>query len=376
MTAMTLPPDPCQGTTVNDLTVRLTPLPGAHSVGACLTVRCGSRDDAPEPAGTAHLVEHLRVAAGPAAHRAAIPVFAQTDIAATHFQAVSSPEATADLVRRLLSVLDDGNAAPAPGLLEAERQAVLMETRRMDLNPLLRAGPLFASAACGEPGMDAIARTTPDTVAAVTAAHLTTLVGRAYRPANAVLSVAGPPSALARVADTVNTRLAATAAKPAPDPPVSCGPPLRVPGLDGLIALTLVRPRHSEDPDADALPADPGPFVQAGHEAGVPILGRTTLRNAAHLVDVVCWRPGERAGALLDALRAVCAAPRYGLTDSMVEQTRRALRQERAFTGATPLGRAFAVAEHGPAVDAGVPGLGVWQVAEGRAVTALGTGFS
>ncbi|WP_329566397.1 hypothetical protein [Kitasatospora sp. NBC_01266] len=360
------------------LTVRLAPMPGAHSVAACLTVRCGSRDDAPGPAGAAHLAEHLRVVAEAEVDRAAVPVFARTDIARTYFQAIGPPEAVPAMIRRLVGILCSGTDRQAPAaVLEAERQAVCLETRRMDINPLLRAGPLFAAAAATEPGMDAIGRTTLASIGAVTADQVTALVADRYRPTNAVLCLAGPPAALTAVTDLIAAALPESSprlgARPAAVPIAPAATDvLCVPELDGLVALTLIRSRADHHPDPHALLADAGPLVEAGRRIGLPLLGRTTISNADQQADVLCWRPETRAEQLLDALRAVLAAPRRGLTDQVVERVRRIRRQEEQFTRATPLGRALAVADRDqaatPAAGAAVPAL--WQVERGRATAA------
>ncbi|WP_327136183.1 hypothetical protein OG311_39770 (plasmid) [Streptomyces sp. NBC_01343] len=362
---------------VAGLRVRLVPMPWARSVGGCLAVACGSRDDAPGTAATAHLAEHVRAIAGTGRARQTVPVFAQTDIARTLFRATAAPRAAADLAVRLVDVL--GDATVDERLLESERMAVELETARMDSGPLLRAGGLFAAAACDEPGMDAVARTRRADIPAVTHREVADLVAWGYRPGRAVLSVAGPPEALATVAETVERHLHRVAEGTGPDAAephrvLTAAPRMCLPALDGLVAVTLTRPRRDEGPWARALLSDLGPVVAAGVRAGVPLVGRTTVENENQAVDVLCWKPAPHGrAALTEQLRAACAAAEVGR--DVLARVARETRQERAYAGFTPMAQALraaladsaapATATATATATAGPLRLSVWQVAGG-----------
>ncbi|KOU18266.1 hypothetical protein ADK52_30705 [Streptomyces sp. WM6372] len=378
------PTGPGHEVRVAGLRVRLVPMPWARSVGGCLAVACGSRDDAPGTASTAHLAEHVRAIAGTGAARQTVPVFAQTDIARTLFRATAAPHGAADLAARLVDVL--GDATVDERLLESERMAVELETARMDSGPLLRAGGLFAAAACDEPGMDAVARTRRADIPAVTHREVADLVAWGYRPGRAVLSVAGPPEALETVAETVERRLHRLAEGTGPDAAESHrvltrAPRMCLPALDGLVAVTLTRPRQDEGLWARALLSDPGPVVAAGVRAGVPLVGRTTVENAHQAVDVLCWKPAPRSrAALTERLRAACAAAE--VDQDVLTRVAREARQERAFAGFTPMARALRAAladsaapaapaaTSAPPTAAGALRLSVWHVAGGVPVEA------
>ncbi|MFF4495885.1 hypothetical protein [Streptomyces sp. NPDC001546] len=354
---------------VSGLRVRLVPLPWARSLGGCLAVACGSRDDAPGTAGTAHLAEHVRAVAGTGRVRQRVPVFAQTEIARTLFRATAAPRAAADLAERLAGVL--GDATVDERLLESERTAVELETARMDSGPLLRAGGLFAAAACEEPGMDAIARTRREDIPAVTYREVADLVARCYRPSRAVLSVAGPPEALASVAEAVERSLHRVAARgPAPSHrPPTPAPPMSLPALDGLVAVTLTRPRRDEGHRARALLSNLGPVVTAGVRAGVPLIGRTTVENEHLAVDVLCWKPAPQSRATLTGhLHTACAAPQ--LSRELIARVTQEARQDLAFTRSTPMAQALHATLSAPAAPAAPPRLAVWHVAAGTPVPA------
>jgi hypothetical protein len=358
---MTYQREPVVEERVGGLLVRLVELPWARSVGGCLSVGCGSRDDGPAPASTAHLAEHVRVAAGTAAGREAEAVFAQTDIARTQFRATAAPEDAARLTRRLVDIL--GDASVDEQALESERAAVELETARMDASPLLRAGGMFAAAAASEPGMDAVARTTRADIHEVTYRHVADLVAWGYRAANSVLALAGPPGALRAVPEAVATRIGSPPSTAAARP-LATRPPLRLPALDGLLAVTFTRPRSADFPYQRALLSDRGPLVRAAADFGTALLGRTTVDNAHQAVDVLCWRPGADWERLAGRLLAVCHDPGPLVGPELVAQVARAARQQEAFNTFTPMARALRAAV--PDAPAGGPGhLAVWHVAHG-----------
>lgn len=359
---------PATVTRIHGLRVVLHPLPWAHSAAACLSVECGSRDDLPAPPGTAHLAEHVQIAATRRPGEARTPILAETGNARTVFRATTTPDNAADMAALLLRVLARYDC-PAT-VLEAERAAVTLETARMDASPLLRAGGLLAAAdPAGEPGSDAVARTLVTDVAAVTAADVRRLVGLGYHPGNAVLAVAGPPASLAgltdAVADLVPHRPAPPPARPAP----RTGQPLTLPALDGLVAVTHARPRTARYPGVDALLGESGPVVAAAAALGVPLLGRTTIDNSGRAVDVWCWRPERaQAGRLAARLREVCEAMGGRMPADAVARAEARTLNQRAFDTCTPLGRATAAAtEQGPAPATAAPGpLHLWTIRDGR----------
>ncbi len=366
------PPVPVVEERVGGLLVRLVELPWARSVGGCLSVGCGSRDDGTAPASTAHLAEHVRVAAGTGSGRKTGPVFAQTEVARTYFRATSAPEDATEMACGLLDIL--GDASVDERALESERAAVELETARMDANPLLRAGGLFAAAAADELGMDAVARTTRADIHDVTHQQVAALVAWGYRAPNSVLALAGPPHALAAVPRALAAR--PTACPPAAGPtarPLVVRPPIRLPALDGLVAVTFTRPRATEDPLHRALLSDRGPLVAAGADVGVGLLGRTTVDNATQAVDVLCWRPGSAAKRLSDRLRAACADPARCMDPGLVAQVTRAARQQEAFANFTPMARALsaAISEPGTPVFPGPGRLAVWHVVDGVPVAVV-----
>ncbi|MFD9306924.1 hypothetical protein ACFWCB_30370 [Streptomyces sp. NPDC060048] len=350
---------------VAGLRLRLVPMPWARSVGGCLAVACGSRDDPPAAASTAHLAEHVRALSGAGHVRRSVPVFAQTDIARTLFRATAAPGAAADLATRLVDVL--GDASVDEPTLESERTAVELETARMDSSALLRAGGLFAAAAADEPGMDAIARTRREDVNLVTHRQVAALTAWGYRPDRSVLAVAGPPEALRTVPDAVAEHLARHTRPPAvAGPDTAAAPRLRLPALDGLLAVTLTRPRQAADLHALAVLGDQGPLVEAGLRIGVPLLGRTTVENAEQAVDVLCWKPADDGTRLTDLLRAACAAQE--VSDTVRALAARHARQDHAFTTHTPMAQAMRSALDDPRAPRRITGrlrLAVWRVTDG-----------
>ncbi|MFE2551964.1 hypothetical protein ACFXGI_25920 [Streptomyces sp. NPDC059355] len=149
-------------------------------------------------------------------------------------------------------------------------------------------------------------------------------------------------------------------------------PGMCLPALDGLVAVTLTRPRRDEGPWARALIGDLGPVVAAGVRAGVPLAGRTTVENADQAVDVLCWKPAPHGrAALTERLRAACAAAEVG-RDALARVARER-RQEHAYAGFTPMAQALRAAladGAAPAATAAALRLSVWQVAGGVPVAA------
>ncbi|MER6027746.1 insulinase family protein [Streptomyces sp. NPDC001851] len=348
-------------------------LPWAHSVGAALVVGCGSRDDPADREGTAHLAEHLQVLAAPAAGTGGIPLDAVTGIDRTTFRGTGDPDDAGRLVRRLLDIASGHTTHATPDVFEGERHAVLLETRRMDHRPLLRLGPVLAAAAADEPGLDAIGRTTTRSVGRITPADVREVIERGYPGANARLFLAGPP----RVTDDV--RAAVDRHRPALRPPRDCGGDTTVPhhrvvsggcpplhGLDGLAAVTLLRPRGTPSLTLDAFLDRRGPVVGPLADDGLRPLGSTVIEGRTERVDMVVWRgditvPLERRLAQLVA--GGWRVPLAALT-SRLHSARSAARHWRL---ATPIGRVGDAADRYalPGRPCGLPRVALWRITGG-----------
>ncbi|GGK22687.1 hypothetical protein GCM10010124_14020 [Pilimelia terevasa] len=349
------------------LAVRYEVLPWARSFAACLVVDCGSRDDPAGLSGTAHLAEHLHGLAAPAGPGAGIPLLAVTDVDRTCFEAAGDPVRVAPLLRRLLAIAA-GRRPPADRrVFEGERQAVLLETRRMDHQPLLRLGPLLAAAAAAEPGLDAVGRTTTESVRRITPADVDALAVTRYVPAAARLFLAGPPSPVPEVVATLGTVAPLPADPPTAGSRPAAGPPLSaVAGLDGILAVTLVRPRGVDSAVLDALLADEGPIVDAAGEPRRRPGGRTTIAGRAQQVDVVCWAPGAATAGLGDRLAETATGDWQALAGDVARRDGRRRRNQHHLRHATPLRRVSEAARRavlGPPDD--TRELAWWRIADG-----------
>ncbi|MFD4376626.1 insulinase family protein [Streptomyces sp. NPDC058486] len=335
---------------IHGLHVELEVLPWAHSFAAALAVGCGSRDDRPGREGTAHQAEHLHVVTRPTAPTGGIPLHAVTDIDRTLFQAEGDPDESGIYVDRLLDIVTGRHTPVTTDVFEGERHAVLLETRRMDHRPMLRLGPLLAAAAADEPGLDAIARTTTDSVRRVTPEHVTALVHQGYHPANSRLFLAGPPSAMPGVEAALARRnIPRPPAEPSPRDDSPPHPHILLKGLDDVTAVTLVRPRHTLAPDLASLVVLPR-----------PPLGSTTIEGRAQRVDIAVWRGVDIAAALERRLAHAATAPRPAPTS----QDRPAPRHPAhptpfSLVGAAAAGSAF------PAEPNGTRHLALWTVTAG-----------
>ncbi|MEU7903540.1 hypothetical protein [Actinoplanes sp. NPDC049118] len=347
------------------LPVELEVLPWACSFGAALAVGCGSRDDSAGREGAAHLAEHLMVLSDPAAGPGGAPLLAVTGIDRTVYRGVGDPDDVGILVRRLLDIAG-GRCAPAgPDVFEGERHAVLLETSRMDHQPLLRLGPLLAAAAATEPGLDAIAATTTESVRRVTPADVAELIARGYSGTNARLFLAGPPSVIRDVEAALERP--DTAGTTTPHRPVAAPDRFSLPGLGDLVAVTLVRPRNVPSPALDALLGDRGPIVGLGTADGRRPLGRTTIEGRAQRVDVAVWRgdaaPFERRFA------EVVAGDWQALAEASASPPRGGQTVDGQWRRATPIGRVSDAADRCvffPAEPSELRQLALWRVTDGR----------
>ncbi|MEV7502778.1 insulinase family protein [Streptomyces sp. NPDC093018] len=411
---------------VGNLQVDLETLPWAHSFGAALVVGCGSRDDPEGLAGTAHMAEHLNILTGPPACAPGLPVLAVTEIDRTVFRTTGDPDDSAASIRHLTDIAAGRRGSVAPEVFEGERHAVLLETRRMDHQPLLRLGPLIAAAAADEPGLDSIARTTAESLSGITPADVTRLVRHGYPEARSQLFVAGPPALTGVVEDLLarHEQSRAATARPAGSPvataqpagfltatpqpagfpvatpqpagsPVataqSAGSPSFVPGghqarratapgghqarrvtvpavrgLSDLVAVTLLRPR-TPSAALDALLDARGPIVGLGTGKGLRPLGRTTIAGRSQQVDVVVWRAGDITALLERSLPSI-VADRHRLTEGLRVRLENAAalagRRDRA---GGPSARVRAAADHHtfPGRFHGAPRAALWKITEG-----------
>ncbi|RKT16645.1 insulinase (Peptidase family M16) [Streptomyces sp. 1114.5] len=366
------------------LRVEWEALPWARSIGAALVVGCGSRDDPAGREGTAHLAEHLQVLADPSADGpdgpdgsddlGGIPLDAVTGIDRTTFRGTGDPDDPGRLVRRLLGIASGHRPRTTPDVFEGERNAVLLETRRMDHRPVLRLGPVLAAAAADEPGLDAIGRTTTRSVGRITPTDVHGVVERGYSGANARLFLAGPPDA----ADGV--RAALDRHRPAGGPSRASGGAVAVPdglrehgdldglhGLDGLVAVTLLRPRGTPSLALDALLDGRGPIV--GHLAGDGLrpLGRTTVEGRAERVDMVVWRAADLAAPLERHLAQLLAGDWRTSVAALTSRLRSAREAARQWQLATPLGRVGDAADRCtfPGPPCGGQRIALWRVTDG-----------
>jgi hypothetical protein len=302
-----------------------------------------------------------------------------TGAATTRFSAVSLAEDTIALGERLASLL--GTADITPARFEAEREAVLVETRASDDSPLTRLGPRVAEAACPGHGLGStlvadvagIARITPEDVAR------TARLG--YRRDRAHLAIAGPDlpvdgllEAIDRAAAVTVRDCAETAVAKQHGSPL----PLRIPGQEGLVAVSWVRFDDGNDLDG-ALMGKGGHLETAVSALGHAVLGRATVEGIGVRVDILCWRAGDAAADLAQTLVTVrdrllsdAAAP-HALRRAALTRL-----QNDAYQSATPLGAATRLLEQ--AGQPPVPGLaqnatawarrevdrlGVWRLRDG-----------
>jgi hypothetical protein len=312
---------------ISGLRVRLVDMPGAHTVGACLQIAAGSGADPARPWGTAHLSEHIRIAA---AAGSGLHITGRTGNAETTFTMAGLAEQSLPIARTLARILDPGVTVD-PSVFEAERAAVILESRAETANPMLLLGPAAAEAAVPGQGLSDAARATADTLGRITRAHVDDFTREHYRPGAAVLSLAGPLPVGGALRETISEALPSGAAGPSPPDGGGAGPsPIELPAeLDGTPVLTVPV-------------AGPAPFSRSVARtladavwAGPAVAGRATVTAARHEVIVICGRPGHAAGNPWAAARRD--------DDMMVDAWRRGLLrsfQEHAFAAASPLGRA------------------------------------
>ncbi|MFC3448135.1 hypothetical protein [Amycolatopsis speibonae] len=322
---------------VAGLRVRFVPARGAHTVGACLRVSAGSAADPLRPWGTAHLTEHLRIAAA-LDDGSRLHLTGRTENTETRFTLAALPEQGDEVARTLARLLGEGRPID-DAVLQAERRAVLLEMRAAAVNPLLLLGPAVAEAAVPEGRMADTTRADQASVDSITLADVEGFIEEHYRPENAVLAFAAPSALRERVLDTVSAAL-----KPPKAPAVSGDgeadrPPIVLPSeVDGLTVLTLTAALgdHVGRSAVRALASPEGPIATRTARA----VGATTVADGKHEVTVMCWRD-EQPDA---GLRKAFAAIRRADPDVVESWHYAAVRehQELAFARVSPLGLAQA----------------------------------
>ncbi|ONI83193.1 hypothetical protein ALI144C_16995 [Actinosynnema sp. ALI-1.44] len=342
---------------VNGLNVHLLDLPGAHTVGGVLVVRTGSAHDTPHPPGTAHLVEHLKIASIPAGSGGLPPVRGVTDNLVTRFSAVGLSEQAIELGARLAAILDD---VAMDEHLSSERQAVLVEMRQASANPLLRLGPTVAAAARPWRGLAATLQADVDSVNRITARDVAVLAERRYRRDQADLAIVGsrlPVDALLNAVDQSAGPVRPQAGFPHP---IAADPvPDLADALDGLVVASLARACQESDHDHAMV----GALRTAAAEIGFPLTGQSTVDGLDVAVDVLCWRAGTNADGLAKVLMS--------RGDEMLSTTaiRRASlerRQSAGYQAQTPLGTAAALVTPDESSDRPRAELAIWRVDKGR----------
>jgi hypothetical protein len=370
---MTLLPVPTGFISRGGLHAEVEVLPWARSFAAVLVVGCGSRDDPAGQEGVAHLVEHLMVVSDPATATSGVPIFAITEIDRTVYQAVGDPGDVGLLVRRLLDIAAGCHGRYGSDVFEGERHSVIVETRRMDHQPMLRLGPLLAAAAADEPGLDAIGRATAESVSRVTETAVADLAGQGYVPGNARLFVAGPPSVLGDI-QVILDRYEQPPKVGRTDIPIGrheggTSEPPRPRGLGDLVAVTLVRPRVERSLAFDALLEPFGPILGFGTATPLRPSGRTCIEGRAQRVDVVVWREIDAVAPLGQRLAQTESDDWQVLVQEPLSRLRVKRAREREWRLATPAGRVGDAA--GRFVFDGEPesakALALWTITDGVA---------
>jgi len=183
----------------NGLTTVLVELPASHQVLVTLMVRTGSRFEQPAQAGITHFLEHMLFrgntrypdenALNLAFEEVGGAPNANTGVESTEFYFVAHPDRLGPALERLAALV----RSPTFAALEKERSIIRDEilydyNERGDLIdlPTLAAGMLWRDHPLGH----AISGT-PETVGAITAAHLRNHHRENFYPANIVLALVG-----------------------------------------------------------------------------------------------------------------------------------------------------------------------------------------
>ena len=174
-------------------------LPAARSVSIAAYVRAGSRLEAPEQAGMAHFLEHLTFK-GTAAYPSTRALSEAIEGVGGSFNAATDRETTVYWVRvprreteRAMTVLGELICRPALDMAEIdrEREVIVEEIRGYLDDPAEYAQILFQQAMFGQTAMGREICGEESDVRSLPAAGIRTFWAATYRPASAVVAVAG-----------------------------------------------------------------------------------------------------------------------------------------------------------------------------------------
>jgi predicted Zn-dependent peptidase len=175
------------------------PLPAARSVSIAAYVPAGSRLEAPEQAGMAHFLEHLTFK-GTAAYPSTRALSEAVEGVGGSFNAATDREATVYWVRvprreteRAMTVLGELICRPAldPSEIDREREVIIEEIRGYLDDPAEYAQILFQQAMFGATALGREICGEESDVRALPAAGIRAFWQATYRPANAVVALAG-----------------------------------------------------------------------------------------------------------------------------------------------------------------------------------------
>jgi len=174
-------------------------LPAARSVSIAAYVNAGSRLEAPEQAGMAHFLEHLTFK-GTAAYPSTRALSEAIEGVGGSFNAATDRETTVYWVRvprreteRAMTVLGELICRPALDMAEIdrEREVIIEEIRGYLDDPAEYAQILFQQAMFGQTALGREICGEVSDVRSLPAAGIRTFWAATYRPANAVVAVAG-----------------------------------------------------------------------------------------------------------------------------------------------------------------------------------------
>ena len=175
------------------------PLPAARSVSIAAYVRAGSRLEAPEQAGMAHFLEHLTFK-GTEAYPTTRALSEAIEGVGGSFNAATDREATVYWVRvprretvRAMTVLGELICRPAldPSEIDREREVIVEEIRGYLDDPAEMAQILFQQAMFGATALGREICGEESDVRALPADGIRAFWSTTYRPANAVVALAG-----------------------------------------------------------------------------------------------------------------------------------------------------------------------------------------
>jgi predicted Zn-dependent peptidase len=174
-------------------------LPGARSVSVAAYVKAGSRLEAPEQTGMAHFLEHLTFK-GTAAYPTTRALSEAVEGVGGSFNAATDRETTVYWARvprreteRAMTVLGELICRPSldPSEIDREREVIIEEIRGYLDDPGEYAQILFQQAMFGSTALGREICGEESDVRALPADGIRTFWASTYRPANAVIAVAG-----------------------------------------------------------------------------------------------------------------------------------------------------------------------------------------